>query len=59
VTLKGAVVVDWREQESIGKKSGRVEVKKLERANIGSLSQNFALVGKIEKGLSLCDDGER
>lgn len=57
MTLKGAVVVDWREQESSGKKSGRVEVKKLETANIGSLGiKNFALVGK---GLLLCDDGER
>lgn len=51
VTLKGALVVEWREKESSGRKLGTVEVKKLETASIGSLSQNFALVGKMGKGL--------
>lgn len=51
MTLKGALVVEWREKESSGRKLGTVEVKKLETASIGSLSQNFALVGKMGKGL--------
>lgn len=50
MTLKGAVVVEWREKESSGKKLGTVEVKKIRDSKYRLFIPEFCSCGKDRKG---------